>query len=290
MYFFNRFKRVVAISLIALTAITTGCATVKTHPEFNERHANIRSMAVLPPDTQAFEITFNAGNKPLKELEELVKGRTAEAISKALKDKGYEVVDVKIQQKDIDSNSALKEAFFEIQTLYKKATEEIAKNKKKQFTYDVGSSPNYFSEKYNVNTIVITRQVASKLSSGNVAAQVVSTTASIITAALVGVSVGGGMTPPYTLATEIAIVDADLGDVLWYHLAQTNENYTNEKDPKPITKLVETILKPLPPSKFKSSVPVEAKGDAGSKKPTPDSKHAPSPANSVMAKSNFGTK
>lgn len=283
----NRMLRAISAAtlLICLPALT-GCATVKTHPEFNERHASIKRLAILPPDTQVFEVTFNAGNKPLADIAGIVKKHAMPALSKSLKAKGYEVVEVSIEQKDLDADAALREAFFNIQALYKKATEEIAKGKKKTFTYDVGSSPNYFAEKHNVNALVITRQVGSKLSDGTVAGQVVSTAASVITTVLLGVSAGGGIQPRHTLATEIAIVDADLGDILWYHLGQTNENFTKQDDPKPSERLIDTILKPLPLSKFQDAKKTSPEESAK----ITDKKISQKEIGSVIVKNNFSAK
>ncbi len=226
-----------------------GCATVKTHPEFADRQAKIQKMAVLPPEVEAYEVTFNAGNKPLPELQAIVKNHTSSALISELQAKGYDASSIKIEQKDIDSDPALRNAFFEMQTLYKKATEDIAKGKKSQFTYDVGSSPNIFADRYQANVLVLTRQVASKPSGGVTAAELVTTTASIVTTALVGVSAGGGFTAPHTLVTEIAIIDADLGDILWYNLGQTTENFTKAENPKPVEKLVKQILGSFPSRK-----------------------------------------
>ncbi|MCG3177189.1 MAG: hypothetical protein MOGMAGMI_02157 [Candidatus Omnitrophica bacterium] len=236
---------------VCILLTQSGCATVKVHPEFNDRHATMQRIAVLPPDTQVYEVTFNAGNKPLPELTEIARKHTSGALTKTLETKGYDVVALSVEQKDLDNDPALKEAIFNIQTLYKQATEDIAKNKKPSFTYDLGSSANYFAERDKVNALIITRQVGNRLSDGSIAADVASTTASIVTAALLGVSAGGGMRSKYTLLTEIAVVDADLGDILWYHLGQTNENFTKAEDPKPIEKIIETIMGAFPASKVR---------------------------------------
>jgi len=245
--------------------LLTGCATVKTHPEFMDRHPNMLRLAVLPPDTEAMEITFNAGNKPLADLKELVQTKSAESIETALKNKGYDVTPIKIMGSDLNEDSALRQAVFDMQTLYKQAIVDIQKNKKKQFTYDIGSSANYFAEKHSVNAIVLTRQVATRLSDGVIAAQLASSIASAVTIALVGVSAGGGVQPHQQLTTEIAIIDADLGDILWYHLGMTTENFTKPENSKPIQKAIDLILKPLPDSKSKKASP------AAMKKATPAS-------------------
>ena len=245
-----KLRSMIATILAFMMVLTvSGCATVKTSPEFMERQAKIQRMAVLPPDVQAYEVTFNAGNKPLPELQEIVKNHTASSLITTLQSKGYEVSNAQISQKDIDSDPALRNALFEIQTLYKKATEDIAKGKKSQFTYDIGSAPNYFADRYQVNVLVLTRQVASKPSGGVTAAEILTTTASIVTTALLGVSAGGGFTAPQTLVTEIAVIDADLGDILWYNLGQTTENFTKADNPKPIDKLVNQILSSFPKRK-----------------------------------------
>lgn len=245
--------RVLAVTMIAAVALS-GCATVKMHPDFSERHAKMRHIAMMPVDAEAYEITFNAGEKPLADLQALMKKKSAENIESILKGKGYEVVNVDISQEQLDKNPRLKEVWFDIQTLYREAVKDIQKGKKKEFTYDVGAGPNYFAENHQANVILLTRQRGTKLSDGMIAAQMASTIASIATTILVGVPAGGGAMPWHTLQSEIAIVDAESGDILWYNLGITTENYTKPEDTKVVANHVKQILTPLPDSKFKSQV------------------------------------
>lgn len=246
-----------AVLCLAMTIATTGCSTVKVHPEFDERHKSMKHITLLPPDVQAYEVTFNAGNKPLKDLMESMKAETAATMEKVMKQKGYRVTSLPLKQEDLDANPELKSAFFELNKLYQQAIKDMNAGKKKEFTYSVGSAGNYFAEKYNANAIVVVRETGSRLSGGMTGAKVAEATLSIVAAALTGVAVSAPGQPLYSLTVETAVIDADLGDVLWYNLKAANDNFTNPGTPNTVIKFVQDTIAPFPDSKFKSQMPVE---------------------------------
>ena len=239
------------IPMIASSLLLSGCATVKVHPDFKKQHEHMRKIALLPPDVEVYEITFNAGSKPLADVKETVETKSAAGIEEVLKAKGYDVSTVQVSSEKMDADPKLKEAWFDIQTLYKQALKDIKANKKTSFTYEVGSGANYFAENHEANAIILTRQTGTRLSQGMNAAQIAQNVASALTYALVGVSAGGGGQPPFTLETEIAVVDTESGDILWYNLERITEDYTKPKDEKVISKHIKKILTLFPDSKFK---------------------------------------
>lgn len=260
-----------AANLFLLTGVllTSGCATVKTHPDFTKKHEHMQKLSLTPPDVEAYEITFNAGAKPLADLKSLVEKSSSKHFEEVLKDKGYDVTAVPIDQAQLDQDPRLKEAWFEMQTLYKQALQDIQKNKKPGFTYEIGAGPNYFAEKYHANAVVLIRQRGTKLSDGMIASQVAANVASIATTLLVGVSAGGGVQPWRTLQTEVALVDADSGDILWYNIDQTVDDYTKPENDKVILAHIKKILGALPDSKLKPKKPA---ADKKADKPSQDKK------------------
>ena len=252
--------------LLACALFLGGCATtVKVHPDFAKRHEHMQRIAVMPPDVEAYEITFNAGPKPLADLKELVESKSLQNINTAFKQKGYEVTNVAITSDKLEKDPQLKEAWFDIQTLYKQALKDIQANKKTSFTYEIGSGPNYFADKEKVNAIILTRQSGTKLSQGMIGAQLAQNIASIATSLLVGVSAGGGGQPWWTLDTQIAVVDAESGDILWYNLDRTIDDYTKPKDEKVIHDHINKILGLFPDSKFKKKETDTSKTPANTK-------------------------
>ena len=249
----------IALFLIMPLAIT-GCATTsKIHPDFAKRHEHMQNIALLPSNIEVYEVTFNAGNKPLSELQEYVDAKSSASAAETFEEKGYQIT--KVKQSDIDNDPKIKEAWFNIQTLYKQALQDIAKNKKPNFTYEVGSGPNVFADKYQAHAIILMRQTGTKLSQGVINAQLVQNMASIATTLLVGVPAGGGVQPWWTLTTEIAVVDAESGDILWYNLGLTTDDYTDKKKEQLIPKHVKDVLKMFPDSKFKKPEPPQSKKD-----------------------------
>ena len=259
----NHSFKLTAVLLCASVALS-GCATtVKVHPEFNERHEKMKKLVLLPPDAKAYEITFNAGNKPLADLMESMKTTSAEAVKASMEEKGYEVTPLALNQKDLDSNPVLKDAFFELKKLYDQAIADMRANKKNSFTYDVGSSGNYFAEKHGANAIVYVRESGSHLSSGETAAQVASVALGIATVLLTGVAISRPVQPQFSFMVEVAVIDADLGDILWYNVKASNDNFTNPADKKTVTKFVNDTVSAFPDSKFKAPKAEEAKNKSG---------------------------
>lgn len=261
------FSKYTIMPVIVSSLFLGGCATVKVHPDFKKRHETMRKVALLPPDVEVYEITFNAGNKPLADVKETVETKSAKNIDDAFKGKGYDVSTMAVDPEKLEADPKLKEAWFDIQTLYKQAVNEIKANKKTSFTYEIGSGPNYFAEQHQANVIVLTRQTGTRLSQGMNAAQLVRNVASIATQLLVGVSAGGSAQPPFTLETEIAVIDTESGDILWYNLERSTEDYTKPKDEKVIANHIKRILALFPDSKFKPAAKEGDAADAASIKP-----------------------
>ena len=240
------------ILILAFSFSISGCATVKTHPDFAARHKEIRSIQLVPPDVEAYEITFNAGNQPLPAAIEAMQAGTYGQIKNSLEEKGYQYQ--AITTEDINSNPQLKSALFEMQSLYKKAIEDITANRKKQFTYSVGSSPNAFADYKPAEALLLIREEAWKKSSGQSAADVTK-------AIGVGVATLGMFVPRVSFKktlVEAALIDTNLGDVLWYNV-NMNEDVTEPTNKNDMMRFIKDVINPLPNSATKGGVVQEKK-------------------------------
>lgn len=171
---------VVGFMLCGILAVS-GCTTIKKHPDFEQRHKSLKDVAIVMPDTDAFEVTFNADDQPLPETRDLIQGVSMDKLQDIFVQKGYEVKPVVYTVSDLDSDPGLRDAVFNLNEMYRRAILDIQKNKQKTFTYDISSSANYFADKHQVNALVLTRQVAKQLSDGVITAQTAQNTAAIAT-------------------------------------------------------------------------------------------------------------
>lgn len=234
--------------------VLPGCATFKAHPDFAERHQTMQSLSVLPPDVTAYRMTFNQGNQLVPEIIPVLEKASLDQSIRTLEEKGYEVRPLNLTEEELAKNPELRSAIHEVRGLFTKACEDIAKNKKTEFTYTLGSSVNIFADRTDVNALMIARQVGIKKSGGELSADV---TKSI----LVGAMTLGAFVPTVSnssMMMEVAIIDANLGDVLWYNLALTQNTgmfLMEGDDPwkeKCTERFIRDLLKPFPDSKFKT--------------------------------------
>ena len=225
--------------LLVGSLVMPGCATVKTHPDFAARHKEMHTIQLVPPDIDAYEITFNAGNQPLPAALQAMETGTQEQVKVSLTEKGYQYHI--ITSSELNSNPQLKSALFEMQSLYKKAIEDITANRKKSFTYSVGSSPNAFADYKPAEAILLFKEEAWTKSQGQV-------TADVTKALGVAVATLGMYTPPMYFkqtAAQVALVDINLGDILWYNV-NININGTEPTNQNDVMKFIKDIIKPLP--------------------------------------------
>jgi hypothetical protein len=234
------------VTAVLALGLATGCATtVKQHPEFNDRHSKMQKLAVYPPDVKAIEVTFNTGQKPLPALIEALKTASTKTLQEEFKAKGYEIETIAITQDQIDKDPALKEAVYQLSTLYQKAIADMQKNTKKEFTYSVESAANYFTNSNKANAIIMTREVVLQQSSGLWGAQCASRVAAVTTQILFGVS-AVNVQSHFQNMVEVAIVDADQGDILWYNLKEVKDDYADPSHAETIPNIIKDVVKPFP--------------------------------------------
>ena len=280
-----------AVSILACASLIglSGCATVQTHPDFAARQKDIHTIQLVPPDIDAYEITFNAGNQPLPMAIDAIQGASYDQTQQLIESKGYNFVAV--SPSDVSANPALKSALFEMQSLYKKALEDIAHGKQKQFTYTVGSSPNAFADFKAAEAVILIKATAWKKSKGE-------TAANVMEAIGVGVATLGMYTPQVTFhdaGMQIAVVDANLGDILWYNYRDVPNAYdpANKND---MMRLVKDTFGSFP-NDSRGSAPVSAKkkedrksvpaSSGGQQQFAQGTTTSPVPASNPVTSSNF---
>lgn len=235
--------------IFALSA--TGCATYKAHPDFKERHKNIKSASLMPPEVDAYVLTFKGEQKRLHDLIPIMEKTTIEELEKTLAEKGYEVKKLDLSEAVLQQNPDLRTSLFHVNEAFKKQLIDISKCRQKKFTYSLGSEVNVFAELADdCDILVFVKEEGIKKSAGEVAKDM--TKALVLTAAFALI---GGIYVPipqfYATIVNIAIVDSNDGAILWYNASNPNNSSVDPENQKYLGKLVKSLLNKFPDSAFK---------------------------------------
>ncbi|MBN1353639.1 MAG: hypothetical protein JW994_03090 [Candidatus Omnitrophica bacterium] len=248
----NVLARKVTVFIIGCAFIinTCGCATpYMAHPEFKERHKAIRSASIMPPEVDAYVLTFKGDKKRLHELVPIMEKTTFEEIEKALTSKGYEIKKLDLSEPVLKANPNLRTSLFNVRKLFVKSLEDIAKRKEKKFTYSLGPEVNVFADLTNSDILVFVKEEGVKKSSGEVAKDVAKGAVLSAACLLIGVIY---VPIPQTCATivHIAAVDSNDGAILWYINNSYNVNW-NPENQNQMARLVKSLINYFPDSAFK---------------------------------------
>ncbi len=242
-------KLVSCIIAVMFIINMSGCATYRVHPEFKERHKNIHAVAVMPPEADAYILTFQGDKKRLNDLVPIMEKTTIQELEKVLSDKSYVIKKLDLGKEALDTKPQLRETLFNVNKLFTKSLEDIAKGKKKTFTYSLGSEVNTFADLAGSDILIFTKEEGIKKSAGEIAKDV---TKGLVTSAAL-LLIGVVYVPiPQTAATiaHIAIVDSNDGAILWYNNNVTNPNWDPENQ-KQLAQLIRSLVSPFPDSAFK---------------------------------------
>lgn len=236
--------------IFALSINMAGCATYQVHPEFKERHKNIKSASIMPPQVEAYILTFQGDKKMLNELMPIMGKTTSDEIEKILAGKGYEIKKLDLSETALSANSELRTSLFHVNELFKKQLEDITKRKKSKFTYTLGPDVNAFSNLANCDILIFVKEDGIKKSAGEIAKDVAKGLAISAACLLIGAIY---IPIPQTAATVVhfAIVDANDGAVLWYNNNACNANYDPENQ-RQLSALLKSLVSPFPDSAFKN--------------------------------------
>ncbi|OGW76061.1 MAG: hypothetical protein A2Z72_01680 [Omnitrophica bacterium RBG_13_46_9] len=246
-------KKILAgFTAIVFILNVTGCATpYMVHPEFKERHKNIVSASVMPPEVDAYILTFQGDKKRLHDIIPLMESTTVSEMKKALADKGYIVKELDLSEEALGKNPELRTSLFNVRKVFTKTLEDISKRKQKKFTYSIGSEVNVFADLADCDILIFIKEEGVKKSAGEVAKDVAKGLAISAACILFGVVY---VPIPKTAAVlmHIAIVDSNDGAILWYTNNLCNPNWDPENQ-KHMTMLIKYLFKPFPQAAVKKS-------------------------------------
>jgi len=238
-------KVCVIILIVSFSFNVSGCfKPFLVHPEFKERHKHIFSAAIMAPETDAYMLMFNGDQKRMPELLPTMERSTIINIENALREKGYIVKNLNLSERVLKNDPELRTTLFNVRTAFGKALDDIAKRRKKEFIYSVGSEVNIFADKANCDVLVFVKEVGIKKSAGEVTKEVVKEVLLTTACALIGVI---RIPIPKVCATRlnIAIVDSNDGAILWYIDNKQNTAY-DPQNKEHLFMLAKSLIKHFP--------------------------------------------
>lgn len=227
-------KILVSITLLILVCCG-GCATIKYHPTYLERKEIIKKIGVMPPEFKVYLITATEGNKLMHDLTSKGEKILLSEIETLIKEKGIIFQEIRLTEEDLEKEPDLRFEITKVQEKFNQVNQKIIKEAyKKELNYSIGSDVNQFADRANADALIFIRGTGFKKSKGQV-------TKDIFKAVAIAVATAGAVQPAgYTycaICLQIALVDSDTGDVLWYNKKEMEFDPANEKQIKELLKL-----------------------------------------------------
>ncbi|MBI4549309.1 MAG: hypothetical protein HY714_00070 [Candidatus Omnitrophica bacterium] len=236
-------------ALAACLAVLSGCGTIRKHPNFDQRSAEIAVVSVMPPDVLLQRIVFKGDNEVMYRESESAKKILSDALRGAFAGRGYEA-------KPFEITKALRKKYPEVSTDWSKLTDKynervkdvqtqfVAKMKYADFKLSLGADVNPFADHASADVLVFMVAAGYINSAGE-------NTKNFFKSILVGVGSLGSYVPIYNSfggAMHVTVVDGDNGDLLWHNFSPPTLAY-NLTDEKALRKMVQATLKGFPDRK-----------------------------------------
>ena len=223
---------------------TTGCSTVRVHPAFQERQPSIHVVAALPPEVTVYRLTFKGDRELMHELIPPVAETIITTVEATFTAKGYKVPHLNPNDPELTQNAELRGAIFQAQQVFDKRLEEISRRGLRQpFTYTLGPEVNRFADMSRSDALLLSRCEGMKKSGGEIAKDVAKTLL-IAVASLGHVFVAY---PSSITVVQLAIVDGDTGDILWYHSNIDDQQVAFDvANARQLANVVKGLLEPFP--------------------------------------------
>ena len=212
-----RSRKIYSLFILVLTLLSSGCATYRVHPVFKERQKTIQKVAIVQPEVTVVKVTFKGDNEPMYDLIGLVAKQSQEEIEGIFRKKGYDVQPLGLGEEELNKNPDLRTDLFHLRELYAKTLEDISKRRQKKFTYSVGSDVNRFADLSGADAVILVRIEAFKKTKGEITKDFFKT---VLIAAVTGMQI------QYfhdAAAIQLAVVDGNTGDILWFNAAPGGE-------------------------------------------------------------------
>lgn len=240
-------RPLVAVTLfVMLTSLVTGCSTVRKHPNFNKRSAEIQRVSVVSPEVSIQWVVFKGDNKPLFDESREASKTAFSALQEQFEKRGYEVSPLVITKDRLQKNPELERELGRLKEKYAALVKDVheqyvKKGKWDNFKLSLGSDVNQFADLMGADALVFATGSGFTKSGGEI-------TKDVAKSVLIAAATLGSLVVVYYTASsqvDISVVDADNGDILWHNFSDPQRGYNLTKA-KDVSGAVKQILGQYP--------------------------------------------
>ena len=223
-----------------------GCASsIRMCPDYPQRKDQIKTIAIMPPEVEAIKITASGDNQMLFDLIPKLQYMITDQARLHLEKKDLSIKVLDISKDALKEDAELRTDLGSVQETFARGNAESIKKayKKggdKNFNYSMDAEVNPFADRTDADALIFVRGTAAKKTKGAITKDYLKTFA--IGMATAGQSVV--LFPKSFIAFQIAVVDGNTGDVLWYNLGGIQD--CSPDNYRCIKRIVERLLKKFP--------------------------------------------
>ncbi len=219
---------------IAGCASSGGADRAEREREFRERVNKTRPVTVLPPVVQYFKRT-NVGDEPMTEYNDLVFENVYAALEGSLKQIGYQVKSVQINDDILYADQELARDLTHVRTDFSKALYEMS-NARGNIEIRFSPRVNVFAERADAELILVAQGYGFETSGGKKAKDTVMAGVGALFGYIPSVRFGGAQ-------VVVLLVDGITGEVLWANY--NSDTGYDSKDREEMSVLASRLLSPL---------------------------------------------
>lgn len=238
----TKLKKIIILSLVLVFFINIIACVPKTyraHPEFEIRSKNIKTIQLISPDVDVYELTAGGIDELRDDWCIMGEENVLKAINEELKDAPVVVQNLPINQdleKELEDIQALYRAVSKSIQLHTYEGPNLFPEKKKNFDYSIGSIQEIV-QSYGVDALIFVYGIDEISTTGRKALQT--------TGILIGVFTGIVIAPRFGItAVSIAVVDKS-GTILWYNVEGSHGGH-DLREYESANDLVEEIIVDCP--------------------------------------------
>lgn len=216
------------LTVLMTLTLVTACAmtSVRQHPDFASAKRTPKTIAVLPPDVEYVQITFDGEDQRDSAKEADIAAKLSSEIKGTIEERGYKPA-MGLLERLNGSDKELSFQYEQFKTAYAQASKDlyakgaVPEDESTKFKVSVGPIANTFSAASAADALVYVRFWGFDKSGGQTAKEMAG---AVLLAALTGVmrvpaSTGGRI--------ELAVIDGTSGEVLWSNtFGAPNQNYS----------------------------------------------------------------
>lgn len=219
--------------LLMAVILLAGCAgTMRTHPDFATHRAKLRAVAVISAEVDFFQRTATI-NDPKPEFNKEVSNVAKKALENVLAQGQIKVISAGLSDSLLSADQELALSLTRVKQSFAAACDSIARRKKKTLSDVLSPEIGYFADHVQTEYLIFARGSGYQSSGGAKGKD-------IVMAGLFGSGIQWN-----GLFLEVALVDGNTGQVLWYNRNTDSDSNYKPRELNSAEELCRKLLKKL---------------------------------------------